>query len=208
MQTPRGISGAAIIAVSAGAALLYSGARGKNISSVARSFLRGGSPALTPQTNPVTTTTVGTSNSVLAAADAATPGQLQRAAGHRASVVAAAQSQLGKPYVWATPVSANNPDPQSFDCSGLTMWCYAKIGVPLAHYTGTQFTQLQHVPFGEAQPGDLVFYSNGATIYHVAIYVGDGQVIEAPEAGVPVRVRMVHAGDADLVSTVGVCPGG
>lgn len=87
------------------------------------------------------------------------------------------------------------------------MWCYAKIGVPLAHYTGTQYVQLQHAPFGEAQPGDLVFYSNGASIYHVAIYIGNGQVIEAPETGIPVRVRTVSAGDTDLLPTVGVCPG-
>lgn len=206
MQAGRyNVSGAALVAVSAGAVLLYSGTRGKNAGQVARQFLTGGSPGNAPQANPVTGPP---STSVQALTDATTPGLLQRAAGARAIVVAAAQSQLGKPYRWFTPISANDPNPQSFDCSGLTLWCYNKIGTHLAHYSGTQYTQLQHAPFSEAQPGDLVFYSNGAEIYHVAIYVGGGNVIEAPEAGVPVHVRAVHAGDADMVSTVGVCPNG
>lgn len=201
------ISGATLTAVSVGAVLAYSGLKGKRISDTARSFLRGKDPATAPTTRGLQLFPQSNSTSSLAASDAATPGTLARASGVRATIVAAAQSQLGKPYVWATPLSANDPNPASFDCSGLTMWCYNKIGVHLAHYTGTQFMQLQHTAFAAAQPGDLVFYA-AATVYHVGIYIGNGQLIEAPDYGIPVRIRAVHAGDADLVSTVGVVPGG
>lgn len=206
-MSSKGINGAALVAVSAGAMLAYSGLKGKKVSNTFRSFITGGDPASVPQDAPVNVPVSGILNDLPSQSDAATPGLLARASANRATVIAAAQSQIGKPYVWATPVSASNPDPKSFDCSGLTMWCYAKIGVKLAHYTGTQYTQLQHVPFSSAQPGDLVFFKN-TTIHHVGIYIGNGQMIDAPTEGVPVGIHSVHWDSNELMSTVGVIPGG
>lgn len=119
-------------------------------------------------------------------------------------VVDAAVSQLGKPYRWDTPLSATDPNPKSFDCSGLTMWCYRKAGIKLPHQSQQQFLMMKHRPFTEAEPGDLVFFRATGVIYHVAIYVGGGQIIEAPDYGIPVRYRAVNAQTQDLVPKVGV----
>ncbi|WP_242424079.1 C40 family peptidase, partial [Frankia sp. EI5c] len=94
-----------------------------------------------------------------------------------------AHTQLGKPYVWG----AEGPD--SFDCSGLTQWVWGKAGVGLPHYTGDQWTAGRRVTRDELIPGDLVFF--GADLYHVGIYIGDGQMIHAPRTGEVVRVENV-----------------
>jgi cell wall-associated NlpC family hydrolase len=123
-------------------------------------------------------------------------------------VVASAIAQLGKPYVWDTPIHADDPNPASFDCSGLAMWCYHKAGITLAHFTGAQYAQLKHRPFSQAQPGDLCFFQdNTGAIYHVGIFVGGGQIIEAPDVGIPVRYRSVTGGTTDLMAMVGVYSG-
>jgi cell wall-associated NlpC family hydrolase len=210
---PSNVNPSALIAIGVGGILAYSGLRGKRVSATIRSVITGNNPAATAQAVPIIAAPLApgdtNSTSVQAGNSAATPGMLAaRNAGNRATVIAAAQSQLGKPYIWATPVSFSNPNPASFDCSGLTGWCYAKIGIQLAHYTGTQYAQLNHAPFSQVQPGDLVFYGNLVNIYHVAMYIGNNQIIEAPTEGIPVRVRSIHAGDSDLMQTVGVCPGG
>ena len=205
-----GVSGWALTATVAGAVLAYSGLRGKQVSNTFRNILAGKNPADTPQQNAIAAPISGISAdpvSQIPANDATTPGMLARAGGRRGIVTAAALSQQGKPYVWDTPLNFNTPNPSSFDCSGLTGWCYAKVGVTLPHYTGSQYVLLQHAPFSDAQPGDLIFYSR-ITIYHVAIYLGNGQLIEAPEPGTPVRIRSVHMGDTDLMPIVGVLPGG
>lgn len=82
----------------------------------------------------------------------------------------------------------------SFDCSGLTQWCYGVAGITLPRTAQAQYDVTRHIPFGDAQPGDLVFfqgtYNCGDYITHVGIYVGDN--------------RMYHAGNpigfADLTS--------
>lgn len=205
-----GVSGWALTASVVGAVLAYSGLRGKQVSNTFKNVIAGRKPSDAPQLNPIAAPISGINADPISqtpGSDAATPGMLARAGGRRGIVTAAAMSQQGKPYVWDTPLNFNTPNPQSFDCSGLTGWCYAKIGVTLPHFTGSQYMLLSHAPFSDVQPGDLVFYSR-ITIYHVAIYLGNGQVIEAPEPGTPVRIRPVHAGDTDLMPTVGVLPGG
>ena len=103
------------------------------------------------------------------------------ASGHAAQIaVRWAYSELGKPYVWG----AAGPD--SFDCSGLTMYVYGKAGIALPHYTGSQWNVGRHVDRSELQPGDLVFYFSD--LHHVAIYIGNGQVIHAPHTGDVVRI--------------------
>jgi cell wall-associated NlpC family hydrolase len=93
-------------------------------------------------------------------------------------VVAIAQRYLGIPYLWggASPKTG-------FDCSGLTMYVYAQIGIGLSHGATDQQRASKPVPLNALQPGDLVFYGNASYSYHVAIYVGGGQVIEAPRTG-------------------------
>lgn len=88
-------------------------------------------------------------------------------------IVAAAESQLGVPYVWggSTPGVA-------LDCSGLTQYCYAQAGIAIGHNTEVQAGQLRHVPISEAKPGDIL-YKTG----HVGIYVGGDQYIHEPHSG-------------------------
>jgi cell wall-associated NlpC family hydrolase len=98
-----------------------------------------------------------------------------------------AHRELGKPYVWA----ATGPD--SFDCSGLTMYVYAKAGIYLPHSSGAQYGYGTHVSRGALAPGDLVFF--GSPIHHVAIYIGGGEMIEAPHTGADVQVSSVDRPD-------------
>ncbi|MGV9874266.1 C40 family peptidase, partial [Streptomyces cellulosae] len=84
-----------------------------------------------------------------------------------------------RPYVWG----ANGP--HGFDCSGLTQWAYAQAGVALPRTSQAQRYAGRQVPLSEARPGDLVLYRADAS--HVAMYMGNGQVIHAPYPGAPVR---------------------
>ena len=101
--------------------------------------------------------------------------------------VQAAQSALqylGVPYVWggADPVTG-------FDCSGLVQYVYGQLGIGLAHYTGTQLTEGTPVQPSDLRPGDLVFFEPGvAGPGHVGIYIGSGEVVEAPHTGAVVQV--------------------
>ena len=100
--------------------------------------------------------------------------------GLAAIAVKFALAQLGKPYVWG----AAGPD--SYDCSGLTMAAWAAAGVQLSHYAPTQFTAGHHVNESDLAPGDLVFFYPG--IQHVAMYIGKGMVVHAPQTGDVVRI--------------------
>lgn len=99
--------------------------------------------------------------------------------------VRTAEAQIGKPYVWA----AAGPD--SFDCSGLTMYAWAAAGVSLPHSSSLQYDVGTHVSESELQPGDLVFYYS--PIHHVAIYVGGGLVVQAPDVGDVVKYSPVNS---------------
>jgi cell wall-associated NlpC family hydrolase len=104
-----------------------------------------------------------------------------------AKVIAFARSQIGDPYVFA----AAGPD--AWDCSGLTLGAYAAAGVDLGSHSATaQYglaaAQGKLVSYAARQPGDLVFYTDGGgDMYHVAIYSGNGNMIEAPYEGQNVR---------------------
>ncbi|MFL6077422.1 MAG: C40 family peptidase [Mycobacteriales bacterium] len=108
------------------------------------------------------------------------------------TVIRAALSQLGQPYVWG----GESPD-VGFDCSGLVKWAYAKIGVELPHYSGYQYGAGRHVSRDELRPGDLLFYSSDGTpvgIHHVVMYLGGGRIVEAADFGIPVHVVSVYWG--------------
>ncbi|RDG38145.1 C40 family peptidase [Streptomyces corynorhini] len=96
-----------------------------------------------------------------------------------AAAVRAARNAVGRPYVWG----ANGPS--GFDCSGLTQWSYAQAGVGLPRTSQAQRYAGRQVPLSQALPGDLVAYRADAS--HIAMYVGNGQVIHAPYPGAPVR---------------------
>jgi cell wall-associated NlpC family hydrolase len=100
--------------------------------------------------------------------------------GGAGTAVRAALSQVGKGYRFA----AAGPD--YYDCSGLTMWAWAQAGVSLPHYSKAQYEQLPHVPLDALQPGDLVFFYSD--IHHVGIYIGGGQMVDAANPALGVRV--------------------
>ena len=100
--------------------------------------------------------------------------------GHSA-VVAIAQRYLGVPYVWG------GASPSGFDCSGLAMYCYAQIGIGLSHGATDQQRASHPVSLSALQPGDLVFFGSASYSHHVGIYVGGGQMIDAPHTGAVVR---------------------
>lgn len=109
--------------------------------------------------------------------------------GGAAAAVAFARDQLGEPYVWA----AAGPD--AWDCSGLTMGAWANGGKSLPHYSVAQYEQSTPISSGALQPGDLVFWgssSSPGSIYHVALYVGDGMIIHAPRTGRPVSLESMY----------------
>jgi cell wall-associated NlpC family hydrolase len=98
-------------------------------------------------------------------------------------IVAAAAAQAGKPYVYgATGASA-------FDCSGLTGWAYAAVGI---HLPRTSYEQAAVVtPVSDPAPGDLVFFGGHGSVDHVGIYAGNGQIWHAPHSGDVVRLSTI-----------------
>jgi cell wall-associated NlpC family hydrolase len=94
--------------------------------------------------------------------------------------VKTACAQIGEPYVWG----ADGPD--SFDCSGLTQYAWKAAGVSLTHYTGAQWTEGTPVSRANLRPGDLVFFYSD--LHHVGMYVGNGLIVHASRAGVPVKM--------------------
>lgn len=104
-----------------------------------------------------------------------------------------ALTQLGKPYVWAAA------GPNAYDCSGLTMRAWQKAGVMLDHWTGTQWTSGPHPSTNDLHRGDLLLFGkitrNPATIHHVGIYIGHGQMVEAPFTGANVRISSIWRPD-------------
>jgi cell wall-associated NlpC family hydrolase len=94
-----------------------------------------------------------------------------------------ALTRRGYPYVWGAA------GPHAFDCSGLVMWAYAKVGISLPHFTGDQWNMGVHVGRNQLQPGDLVFFY--ADLGHVGLYIGNGLMVDAPDFGEDVQVQRV-----------------
>jgi cell wall-associated NlpC family hydrolase len=108
------------------------------------------------------------------------------AASGRASIaIRFAYAQLGKPYQWG------GAGPGSFDCSGLTMQSWGAAGVGLPHSAAGQQAELPSVPLSALEPGDLVFYGDPA--FHTAIYIGGGQIIQAPHTGTVVQISSLSS---------------
>ena len=118
------------------------------------------------------------------------------------AVIARAESQIGTPYVWGGG-DANGPtagisdgrNPRTgqlgYDCSGLVLYAFAGVGISLPHYTGYQYQRGEKIPVAQAERGDLLFWGDGGS-RHVAIYLGNGQMIEAPQTGMNVQKTAVR----------------
>jgi hypothetical protein len=117
------------------------------------------------------------------------------------AMLSAALSRLGMPYVWGAA------GPRSFDCSGLVQWSFAQAGIVMPRVAADQARTGPSVPVKDLQAGDLLFYHTDPTapgyISHVAIYLGNGKMIQAPEPGefveiVPVDLGSEFAGAVDV----------
>jgi peptidoglycan DL-endopeptidase CwlO len=109
------------------------------------------------------------------------------AAGGAATAIAAAESQIGVPYVWG----GESPG-QGFDCSGLTQWSWGRAGVSIPRTAQDQYDAIAHIPLGDIQPGDLLFWGDGTgDIYHVGMYVGNGDIVDAPQTGEDVQIQPI-----------------
>ncbi len=106
------------------------------------------------------------------------------------AAVAWALARVGAPYSYG----AAGPD--SFDCSGLTMRAWQAAGVALYRTSRDQYRQVLKISYGALRPGDLVFWGtdphNAGSVYHVAMYIGNGQIVEAPRPGLTVRVTSMR----------------
>lgn len=121
-------------------------------------------------------------------------------------VISRAMAYIGTPYAWGGG-NASGPtqgirdggvadsfgdfNKIGFDCSGLTLYAFAGVGIALPHYTGYQYQKGTKVDPSNMQRGDLIFYGPNAE-YHVAIYLGDGTMLEAPQSGSSVKVSPVR----------------
>jgi cell wall-associated NlpC family hydrolase len=100
------------------------------------------------------------------------------------AVISLAKQQLGKPYVWGAS------GPSSFDCSGLTSYVYSHaLGKNIGRTTYQQINAGTRVSLSQLQPGDLIFWGN----YHVGIYIGNNQYINAPQPGQSVKVATISS---------------
>ncbi|GAB7005940.1 hypothetical protein JCM18899A_34130 [Nocardioides sp. AN3] len=110
-------------------------------------------------------------------------------AGGASAAIAFARAQVGEPYVWG----AAGPD--SWDCSGLTMKAWEAGGKSLPHYSVAQYEQSTPISASQLRPGDLVFWADSASpssIFHVALYIGDGRILHAPRTGEPVQEASMY----------------
>jgi hypothetical protein len=117
-------------------------------------------------------------------------------------VITAALSRVGDPYVWG------GDGPTGFDCSGLVGWAFAQAGIAMPRTAAQQFLAGPQIPLADIAPGDLLFWaydpSDPGFIDHVAMYIGNGQMVVAPHTGTDVQIDPVYT--ADLVGAVRVDP--
>jgi peptidoglycan DL-endopeptidase CwlO len=119
----------------------------------------------------------------------------QAPAGAARRAIAYAEAQLGCPYLWG----GTGPCGTGFDCSGLVMQAYAFAGVAIPRTSEAQWAGLRHIPAGDQEPGDLVFFAGGdgtmAAPGHVGLVLGPHRMVEAYAPGYPVRIS--HYGTPD-----------
>ncbi|MDO3637504.1 NlpC/P60 family protein, partial [Mycolicibacterium arseniciresistens] len=107
-------------------------------------------------------------------------------------------SQLGVPYSWGGGNAAgpsrgidSGANTVGFDCSGLILYMFAGVGIKLDHYSGSQYNAGRKVPSAQMRRGDLIPYGPDAS-QHIAVYLGDGTMLEAPYTGSVVKISPVR----------------
>jgi cell wall-associated NlpC family hydrolase len=129
-----------------------------------------------------------------------TNGKIPRVYGRQASeyVIRRAGSQIGVPYSWGGGTAAgpgkgigSGSGTTGFDCSGLVLYAFAGVGIKLPHYSGAQYDLGRKIPASQMRRGDVIFYGPGGS-QHVTLYLGQGQMLEAPDVGLKVRVAPVR----------------
>jgi len=146
--------------------------------------------------SPVSSTGSGSSTGPTTTAGAGSSSAVETA-------ISAAREHLGTIYAWGGG-SLSGPSVGwgvdagvvGFDCSGLTRYAYAQAGISIPRNSSAQYKALPKVSRADLQRGDLVFWatntSNASTIHHVAIYLGNGQILEAPQSGSVIRVTSMR----------------
>ena len=114
----------------------------------------------------------------------------------RNALIANAKQYLGLPYVWG-----GNSLTTGVDCSGYTKLIYKQYGVELQRHSGHQAQQGTAVTMDTIRPGDLVFYARNGVVYHVAIYIGNGQIIHAANETLGVCIQSVYVADIYCVKS-------
>lgn len=104
-------------------------------------------------------------------------------------MLAYARAQLGKPYQWG------GSGPDSFDCSGLVMMAWGQVGIEFPHLAQYQYNMTARIPLADMIPGDLVFFGTPGNVGHVGIYIGGGDMIDAPETGQNVSIQSIFWSD-------------
>jgi cell wall-associated NlpC family hydrolase len=111
-------------------------------------------------------------------------GDLVPGAAMRSTAMNAALSKLGVPYVWGAA------GPKAFDCSGLVLWAFNKVGISMPHSSRAQSQMGKPVSKSQLRPGDLVFFYT--PVSHVGIYIGNGKIVHASESGQPVKISNLN----------------
>lgn len=129
-----------------------------------------------------------------------TNGAIPYANGYQASeyVIRRAMSQMGVPYSWGGGTAAGpgrgideGAGTVGFDCSGLILYAFAGVGIKLPHYSGSQYNMGRKIPTAQMRRGDVIFYGPGGS-QHVTLYLGQGQMLEAPYTGSNVKISPVR----------------
>jgi peptidoglycan DL-endopeptidase RipA len=129
-----------------------------------------------------------------------TNGAIPRVYGRQATeyVIRRGMGVMGTPYSWGGGNAAgasrgidSGADTVGFDCSGLMLYMFAGVGIKLDHYSGSQYNAGRKIPSSQMRRGDMIFYGPNAS-QHVAMYLGDGQMLEAPYTGSTVKVSPVR----------------
>jgi cell wall-associated NlpC family hydrolase len=129
-----------------------------------------------------------------------TNGAIPRVYGRQASeyVIRRAGSQMGVPYSWGGGTAAgpsrgidSGAGTVGFDCSGLILYAFAGVGIKLPHYSGSQYEMGRKIPASQMRRGDVIFYGPGGA-QHVTLYLGNGQMLEAPYTGSDVHISPVR----------------
>lgn len=181
MARQASVNGLALGVATAGGLLIYAGLRGENPLAALRSVLTG-SPAPVPAGKPVTVDWLG-GGDWGSGTFGGTGIDPTTGAGTAARAVQIALAQVGKPYKWG------GKGPASFDCSGLISYAYIQAGLLTGYLTSWGFAsspKFRKVGRQEVAAGDVLWRPG-----HVAMYIGNGQIVEAPRTGIPVRTRVV-----------------